>query len=246
MIAPMSKISKRPLLILSLAALSSCSYYMGDTIENITFETLGARNVICYAYIDNVKYKIRPPMKIALKRDKDPMILDCFAPGNRHKKLKIKSTMESSTMLNILNGGIPGGAWDYASDAMFHYPEKIYVDFRGIETTPMPLPDHNSPDIKQPEEYDLEEYLPATPRMNADKHEVPQLIMRRQEYTGDTFSQEVGLSDADLNPSTAPSKGDLSPVKSQPLSAPTSSAPAKSAPANSTSASSPVQLFPLE
>ncbi len=243
----MLKMSKRPLLLLCLTALTSCSYYMDDTIQYITVETLGANNATCHAYIDNVKYKIRPPMKIALKKDKDPMILDCVAPGNRHKKLRIKPTMETSTLLNVVNGAVPGMAWDYGSDAMFHYPEKIYVDFRGIKTSPMPLPDHNSPDIKQPEEYDLEEYLPAVPRMNADKHTVPQLILRRQEYTGDSFSEEIGLSDADLNPSSTPTKGDLMPVKSQPLAA----TPARGSymdPSNGTSAGldSPVQLFPLD
>ena len=44
----------------------------------------------------------------------------------------------------------------------------------------MPMPAHNNPDIKQPEEYELEEFLPAHPKLNSDRYAIQHELRRRQ------------------------------------------------------------------
>lgn len=221
---------KRLFSLFALLAVTSCSYIMDDTIQYITVETPGARNAVCHAYIDQAKYKIRPPQKVALKKDRDPMVLDCIAPGNRRKQVEIEPKVEPSASLNIVNGVIPGTSWDYLSDAMFSYPEVIYVDFRGIEVTPMGLPAHNSSDLRAPEDYDLEEFLPADPRMNSDKFKTPVEIRRRGEYIDDGFADtDDSLAPINLDPSNDGGKGELMKIETQGL-------PAQSS----------TQIFPVE
>lgn len=232
---------KRSVFALSLFALTSCAYISEDSVQMVTFETPGAHNALCFVHIDNVKYKLRPPQKLAVKKDDDPMVVDCKAPGNRHKKIEVKPRIEEDTYWNMFNGVVPGTSWDYLSDSMFRYPDVVYIDFRSERIKPNKLPDHNAPDIKQPEDYDLEEFLPARPRMNADKYEKPIEIKRREMYDGGSFADEAGLGDSDYDPSATKGKGDLMSIESEPLPAATegeSSAAQKEG--------VPTPLFPLE
>ena len=117
------------------------------------------------------------------------MKLDCMAPGNRRITMTVAPSLETKAIW-----GTPAGmAWDYASKSLFHYPDVIAVDFSQEAIVPNDLPKHNSPDIKQPEEYDLEEFRPAAPRMNSDKNKEPAKIWRRGER--EQMMQEQNMSD---------------------------------------------------
>ena len=62
---------------------------------------------------------------------------------------------------------------------MFDYPGVVTIDFTGIPITDPEPPAQNAPDIRQPEEYTLEEFLPGSPRLNSDKNAAPVEILRR-------------------------------------------------------------------
>jgi len=235
--------------VIALMALTSCAYYFDESVQTVTVETPGAHNSVCYAYVDNVKYKINPPQTIPIKKDKDPMVIDCFAPGNRHKQVEFDSKVEPSTYLNTLNGIIPGTSWDYASDSMFRYPEVVYVDFRDIETSPNKLPRHNAPDLRKPSDYDLEEYLPTTPRLNADKYSKQPELVRRGQYEDDMFAGDDALTAKDMDPSKTLGKGDLEPTKGKGDLVPVESQrtpQAMSDGASNNGEGGPEVLFPLE
>lgn len=207
--------------LLPLAVLGACAYAIDGSIQEVEFKTPGARNAACNVYVDGLKHKVKPPQVIALPKGKEDLVVDCMAPGNRRKVVYIEPQIETSTAWNAANAGT-GIAWDYASGALFRYPDVIEVDFTDTPVQEPPPPAQNAPDIKQPEEYDLEEFSPGSPRMNADKHALPVEIMRRQSasqsmsggarYNDDTdaFSEPVytggGKGDLiDMNPAGEPS-----------------------------------------
>ncbi|HBR67944.1 MAG TPA: hypothetical protein DEA55_01035 [Rhodospirillaceae bacterium] len=166
-------------LALSLGLLpvaTACAYFLEDTYQDLTIVTPGAHGAVCVAEIDGLEYKFSPPETISVTKSRKDMLVDCMAPGNRRKKLTVEPDISALTV-----AGAPGAPWDYASEAMFKYPEIIEVNFNDTPWADMPLPAQNNPDIKQPEEYDLEEFRPAFPAMNADRH-VPKVELQRRNF----------------------------------------------------------------
>lgn len=159
-------------LLLCIFALGACAYWKDDAAQKLTVLTPGAENAMCHVYIDGLKYKFRPPQTQNIIKSDANLIVDCMAPGNRRREVVIKPQIEKSAFGNVFNAGV-GAAWDYASKAAFTYPDTVYVDFTNMPLRSEKLPSYNNPDIKQPEEYKLEEFLPSTPRLNSDM-EAPQ------------------------------------------------------------------------
>ena len=184
--------------LLALVALSSCAYMTDESTQELTITTPGALNAECDVYVDNYRYKFVPPQTRFIFKSKEDLIVDCIAPGNRHKKLVFKPAIQTSTYMNAATGVVPGGLWDYASGAMFHYPREIEVDFTNVIAKPMPLPPHNAPDIIQPEAYQLEEFRPGLPRMTGDLDRAPIALekRRRGQNPYDPVSSTGGMSSA--------------------------------------------------
>ena len=205
---------KKPLLALSILTLGACAYAIDDSIQNVKVVTPGANNAACLVYVEGLKYKVKPPQTINIFKSKEDLVVDCMAPGNRRKVLNIPAGIETSTAWNAVNAGA-GLPWDYASGALFRYPDVIEVDFTDIPVTDPPWPDHNAPDIRQPESYDLEEFSPGSPRMNADKTAPPVEILRREGSA--SGAAEYNDSSAFSEPEyTTGGKGDIQSVPLEP------------------------------
>jgi len=184
--------------------LSGCAYIQDQSYQKLTIETPGAVNAICHVTIDKLKYVFYPPETQTVIKHGKPMEVACMAPGNRDKTIMVEAGFEDSSVNNIYGPGVFGVAWDRASNAIFKYPETVYVDFNAVPVSNMPLPHHNNPDIKQPEEYVLEEFLPGNPMMNKDKNATQTTLQRKDSY-----------DDFDVDARPALGKGDLSNVRTQ-------------------------------
>jgi len=160
--------------------LSGCAYIQDQSYQKLTIETPGAVNAICHVTIDKLKYVFYPPETQTVIKHGKPMEVACMAPGNRDKTIMVEA------------------------GAIFKYPETVYVDFNAVPVSNMPLPHHNNPDIKQPEEYVLEEFLPGNPMMNKDKNATQTTLQRKDSY-----------DDFDVDARPALGKGDLSNVRTQ-------------------------------
>lgn len=202
---------KKLSLLIIVLTMGGCSYFEDSAIQDVKFETPGAYDAVCYAYIEKYKYVVRPPHIINLyKSDKD-MKVDCIAPGNRRQVVYIEPEIEDSASHNILNGGV-GLAWDYASKAMYKWPDTVVVSFVDVPIKEEELPTHNNPDIRQPETYKLEEFLPGRMRLNSDVDDGPTPLVRRGEAWYDE-GQSNSETSAFNEPAVMPAdKGDLQQV----------------------------------
>ena len=179
------------LLLLCAAGISSCSYTVEQSHQDIEFITPGAEYAACDVYVNKLRYQVHPPQKINIMKSSDDMEIRCVAPGNRIMEMTVPSRFDGRTLW-----GTPAGmAWDYAASAMHDYPSVIAIDFSQEVNVPNPPPRHNSPDIVQPEDYDLEEYLPGEPRLNSDRHKKAQPIRRRD----DIQAEEALIEDTPID-----------------------------------------------
>ena len=182
--------------------LGACATFIDKSVQEIEFVTPGAYNTVCDVYIDRLRYTVTPPDTLGVQKSKEDMIVDCMAPGNRRKKIYIKPKISDTAALNAFNGGA-GVAYDYFSKALFYYPDRIEIDFTNSKTTPMSLPAQNQPDIRQPEDYPLEEFSPGAPRLNSDSSNAPARILRRGEapegYGDDAYTGNAFYDDGDYS-----------------------------------------------
>jgi|GEM_PF-1283852 len=170
--------SARNLSLLSCAfLLGSCAYATKASFQDITFISPDAQDAKCLVYASGVKYQVWPPQTVNIKKSAKPMTVVCHAPGNRTVEVEVSPRVETTAMW-----GTPVGvAWDYASQSLYSYPEVIAIDFSQESLKAFSLPKHNNEDIRQPESYDLEEFLPGDPRLNSDKYKTKNKLLRRGE-----------------------------------------------------------------
>ncbi|MCB1531428.1 MAG: hypothetical protein KDJ35_01030 [Alphaproteobacteria bacterium] len=173
----------RFLLLGSVAALASCAYGIDTHIQDVKITTPGARGSVCYAYVDGLRYRLHPPQSISISNTKEDLVVDCLAPGNRRKEVVIEAEINNTTFLNVANGGV-GVPWDAFSGAAYKYPDIIEVDFTNTPVMEEAPPAQNAPDIKQPEEYMLEEFHASRPMLNSDRNAPDVVIERRERGAG--------------------------------------------------------------
>lgn len=200
--------SNRFLLLGSLLFLSSCAYALDKQIQDITILTPGAEDTVCYMYVEGLRYKVHPPETVNISKSNQDLIVDCLAPQNRRRKVVIEPALSDHEFLNATNAGT-GAVWDYAANAMYTYPSVIEVDFTSARTSPESMPAQNNPDIKQPEEYKLEEFRPGLPVLNSDRGATQTPILKRQRVVPSEAYTDGGISPYE-GPGTPPDKGDLS------------------------------------
>lgn len=186
-------------------ALGACAYGIDGSIQEVQFLTPGAQNAACDVYVDRLRYRVKPPRSLDLFKSGKTLIVDCKAPGNRRKTINIEPQIEPSTAWNVANGGA-GVAWDYASGALFRYPDVIEVDFSDTPITQQQHPAHNNPNLRQPGAYNLEEFLPDSPRLNADKNATPLEILRRESLSVNTYGEKDAAASIESNTMSNESK----------------------------------------
>lgn len=206
----------RYLFLLPAVFLSGCAYLTETAIQDLTVETPGAKNAICYVYVDGLKYKFYPPQTINIKKSHQDLVLDCIAPGGRVKKMTVSPEGSDYAVGNVVTGAVPGLAWDAASGALWKYPDVIQVDFNGVESSIDLTPVYNNPDIEAPETHRLEEFLPSEPRLNSDLGRSYEPLQKKEikkpaKY-GTDFIQVDDGKDNKSNPPNVPASDIINPA----------------------------------
>lgn len=208
------------LFVSSALAVSACSYAIDGSYQRVKIETPGAEGSKCHVYVDGLHYPISVPGEISVQKTSKDLEIDCLAPGNRRKKVVVPARVASSTLLNASNGFL-GGAWDYASGAMFEFPDVIQVTFHDVPQKPTSGPLHDHPGMKHSSEYFMEEIVPGEPRLNSDRYKTTTPIKRRQR--GGAAESETDLrftfsDDIQAGPAIPPSQQALAATVSAPAS----------------------------
>lgn len=130
--------------IISVLIISACSSVIETPNQRIEITTPGAVNAYCDVIVGGTIYQVSPPQTITVLKSKNPMTLNCRAPGNRDRSITVEPRVSDTTFVNILNGGA-GAIYDYGTGAMFKYPDKIFIDFSGARPQAYSLPAYHLP-----------------------------------------------------------------------------------------------------
>ncbi len=178
--------------------LASCAYALEGSLQEVTFETLGAENAICYLHEPGFKRTIRPPQTVTVNKSHKTLQLDCSAPGNREQTVYIEPETIDAIALNIGTGLIPGLITDYGTGAMFLYPDLVQVDFTGMRPKPNSLPKYHARDTLPPMKKGLEEFRPGHPELSTDIV-VPNAALFKRGEEADENAEGTGEQSAEAS-----------------------------------------------
>lgn len=148
--------------------LSACAWTTQTALQEVAFETPGALDAECDVMAGNIKYAVHPPETVTLPKGVEMLRVDCLAPGGRQKSYEYLPRISPVVVADAALGVAPGIAWDHYSGALYYYPEKIEIDFRGVPTVPETLPKYHNPDTRRPLLSGQDEEVPGMPGLNSD------------------------------------------------------------------------------
>jgi len=194
------------LIVASAALLSGCGTMASGATQDIKLVTPGAWNAQCT--LDNgVRHKVVTGETITVMRSNNDMIVDCYAPGNRHKQMIVKSGGNAWAIGDVATGVVPGVAFDHYAGGLYEYPDVITVDFVGTPTIGFELPDYHNKDAPNPYAQSIEPYTIGAARTVSDNY-LRRGVQRRDSSSTNPFA----ASDAEAAVS-APSKPAVAAAK---------------------------------
>lgn len=155
--------------------LSACATLISSPTQEITVNTPGASEAECT--VDNsLKYPVRGGQTITIMRSENPLIIDCYASGDRHRRMRVSADGNEWAMLNVTNGVVPGLAYDHFGKGLYKYPDVVTIDFTGQPAKGFELPAYHNKDAPNPYDQAIEHMGPSQARLEADRHKTPVVI----------------------------------------------------------------------
>lgn len=137
--------------------LASCSTVIDGQIQDVTIETAGADNTLCYMQNREFSFRFYPPQTLKVTKSSDPYTIRCLAPGNREKTLVVEPKVSDNVFWNATNVGT-GVPVDHLSAAMYELPDKIVINFEGMPAGGYSQPGYNQFFDKNPHLKGMEEF----------------------------------------------------------------------------------------
>ncbi|PZQ44252.1 MAG: hypothetical protein DI551_10510 [Micavibrio aeruginosavorus] len=172
--------STKILALSSAVLLSACGTIAGGQTQEITLATPGAYNAECNLN-NGVAYKMVTGQKTTIMRSHKPLMVDCYAPGNRRKAVMVDTEIHDWAYADVTTGVVPGATFDHFAGGLYEYPEVITVDFVGVPTPGFELPDYHNKDVPNPYEQAIEDYGPNHPRIVSDSQYMPRGVTKREQ-----------------------------------------------------------------
>lgn len=163
--------------------LVSCSTFVDGQIQDVTIETQGAENTLCYMQNKDFSFRFYPPQTLKVTKSRDPYTIRCLAPGNREKTVTVAPKVTDTTFFNAANLGT-GVALDHLSASMYELPSRIVISFEGMIPEGYDQPGYNKFFDKHPELKGLEEFRPGQPALLRDAGTEAPSLKKRDDGAG--------------------------------------------------------------
>ncbi len=175
--------------------LASCSTVIDGQIQDVTIETAGADNTLCYMQNREFSFRFYPPQTLKVTKSSDPYTIRCLAPGNREKTLVLEPKVSDNTFWNATNAGV-GVPVDHLSAAMYELPDKIVIDFEGMPAGGYQQPGYNQFFDKNPQLKGMEEFRAGQAALLRDINAPETTLQKREDAFegGDLISSPEGGS----------------------------------------------------
>lgn len=161
--------------------------------QDVTLLTPGATEAECS--LDNgIRYNVRTGETVQIMRNESDIVVECYASGNRYRKMSIESDGNKWAVGNVATGIIPGITFDHFSKGLYEYPETITVDFIGVPTIGYELPDYHNKDLPNPYAQPIESYGPSTVKIPGDENRVKMPVKKKTRTSADPFASMAPAS----------------------------------------------------
>ena len=116
------------LALLTVSVLAGCNTLAQRSYQKVRVETPGVRGADCTLNTKSAKYRLITPDTVLVERSPFTMTVTC-EKGNHFTAV---TTVEPKThamngMQNVLNGFIPGMAYDIATRSIYDYPKLVII-----------------------------------------------------------------------------------------------------------------------
>ncbi len=214
-------IRKISIAALALLLTAGCATVFEGETQNITIQTPGAGQAVCLLTRPGNHTRVWAPTTVKITKSRGPLVVDCLAQGNREKILIVRPGTPKSYNDNAANAMI-GAAYDYETDAMYIYPDRIVIDFTNVPPSPMPLPDYQKMLAEYPELKGMDVTRPGFAALPSDRMEAIQMLQKRGPEDIQDYSLLEGAAGgavvagapgpADTNNSSAPAGTSVGPA----------------------------------
>lgn len=171
--------------------LASCSTLIDGQIQEVTIETVGAANTLCYMQNREFSFRFYPPQTLKVTKSADPYTIRCLAPGDRVKTIVVEPKASESSYYNIANLGVGAGV-DHLSSAMYQLPDKIVINFEGVVPTGYAQPHYNDFFDKNPHLKGVEEFRPGQAALMRDSETPLPVLQKRDDGSNDMSRTPLG------------------------------------------------------
>lgn len=162
--------------------LGACGTVMEGQAQDVRLVTPGATEARCS--LDNgVRYQATTGDTVTIMRTPHDLVAECYASGNRYKKVVFERTLNGWSAGNVVTGVVPGLAYDHISGGLYDYPDTLSVDFTNVPQRGFDLPDYHNKDAPNPYTQPGEVYGAGTPRLETDNRERPRHELKKLDTT---------------------------------------------------------------
>jgi hypothetical protein len=221
-------IRKISIAVLALLLTAGCATIFEGETQNITLQTPGTDQAVCLLTRPGSHTRVWAPTTVRITKSRGPMVVDCLAQGNREKILIVTPGTPPSFNRNAANLML-GAAYDYETDAMYIYPDRIVMDFTNVPPSPMPLPEYQKMLAEYPELKGMDVTRPGFAALPHDRMETIQMLQKRGPEDIQDYTSLEGNADSTAVVAGAPGPAD---TNNNTTSASVSSAATPAAPAN--------------
>lgn len=198
--------------LIALSALAiiigGCASYIDKPYQRIHLSTPGAKNAECILEAGGSKAIARPPQKITIRNNDEPLNVTCRAPGNRVRHVSYQPSRVESAKYNIATGYAPGMYYDHVERSLYTYPDNIVVDFKNVEARPNTLPDYQYATTPAPTEAPIENFGPGRSLLSWEEKQPSSDAQSASDNKGKNESSAVSV------PTPLPGKKDMTGAQS--------------------------------
>jgi hypothetical protein len=185
-------IRKIPSVACLLLLLTGCSSVIFKPTQEMSIITPGADNAICYLERPGFRTRVWTPAIITITKSRGPMTIDCFASGNRERKVVVSP---GGPELHDSHSGLRyTETVDDEMAALYRYPIQVAIDFTGVPPAKMPLPDYQKMFEENPDMVGMENFRPGVAALPSDRMAGGHELQLRGPGDDDSLSGESELN----------------------------------------------------
>ena len=174
----MSILKKLPIISLAVG-LTACASFYDTSVQDVTFVS-SVEQVGCIAKSPDHTYEILAPDIVTIERTHNDIQLKCTKNGYKDFTMIMHSKFNPTMGWNVLNGMIPGTAYDFGARGAYEYPSPVMIKM-------LPLDGEGSRPAMSMDSVDYEEPVIEEP------------ISEEPHSAGDIFAPEDTMLREDLN-----------------------------------------------